>query len=157
MSKSIKLKNNTYIDSTGITHNRELLSNILNTLITELNKLKPVVLYSNDSGTNDTISLTDSIGNYQYIEVFYKTQYNNRIYSNKFYNANGKDTQIFYLEGCETTQSDKNHNSYIFWSYIKFRDSQIQRNDNRHGLTSLDTNYTENGDRVLVTRVLGYK
>lgn len=29
MAKSIKLKNNTYIDSTGITHNRDLLSNIL--------------------------------------------------------------------------------------------------------------------------------
>lgn len=29
MAKSIKLQNNTYIDSKGITHNRELLSNIL--------------------------------------------------------------------------------------------------------------------------------
>ena len=29
MAKSIKLKNNNYIDSTGITHERELLSNIL--------------------------------------------------------------------------------------------------------------------------------
>lgn len=30
MSKSIKLKNNNYWDSKGITHNRELLSSVLN-------------------------------------------------------------------------------------------------------------------------------
>lgn len=30
MSKSIKIKNNTYIDSTGIVHNKVLLSDILN-------------------------------------------------------------------------------------------------------------------------------
>lgn len=33
MSQSIKLNNNNYIDSTGITHNRELLSTILNNKI----------------------------------------------------------------------------------------------------------------------------
>lgn len=32
MSKSIKLKDNNYLDSTGITHNRNLLSTILNKL-----------------------------------------------------------------------------------------------------------------------------
>lgn len=32
MSKSIKLKDNTFIDSTGVTHNRDLLSTILNNI-----------------------------------------------------------------------------------------------------------------------------
>jgi hypothetical protein len=32
MAKSIKLKDNNYIDSTGIVHNRELLSNVLDNL-----------------------------------------------------------------------------------------------------------------------------
>lgn len=34
MSKSIKLNDNTYLDSSGVTHNRECLSNILNELTT---------------------------------------------------------------------------------------------------------------------------
>lgn len=32
MSKSIKLKDNTFIDSTGVTHDRDLLSTILNNI-----------------------------------------------------------------------------------------------------------------------------
>lgn len=39
MAKSIKLKNDTYIDSTGIMHNRSLLSTIINNLETTINNL----------------------------------------------------------------------------------------------------------------------
>lgn len=68
MSKSIKLKNNTYIDSTGIVHNRTLLSTLLDTLIPKVNKntsdiekLQDRVLIfdgSAGSGTNITINTT---------------------------------------------------------------------------------------------------
>lgn len=39
MSKSIKLKGNNYFDSSGVIHNREQLSNILNNSINRLNEL----------------------------------------------------------------------------------------------------------------------
>ena len=42
MSKSIKFRNNTYLDSKGITHNRSLLSDILGNL---LNGGSPVVYH----------------------------------------------------------------------------------------------------------------
>jgi len=40
MAKSIKLKNNNYIDSTGVSHNRTKLSDILNTNNTDISNLK---------------------------------------------------------------------------------------------------------------------
>lgn len=38
MAKSIKLKNENYIDSTGIVHNKEKLSNILDKTVSDLNE-----------------------------------------------------------------------------------------------------------------------
>ena len=53
MAQSIKLNNNNYIDSTGITHNRELLSNIIDTNVSLLNGLiNNKTIY--DSGSNNT-------------------------------------------------------------------------------------------------------
>ena len=40
MSKSIKLKNNTYIDSSGVSHNRENLNLLLDNIINKLNKME---------------------------------------------------------------------------------------------------------------------
>ena len=39
MAKSIKLKNNNYIDSTGVVHNRGLLSTLLNNITTNISNL----------------------------------------------------------------------------------------------------------------------
>ncbi len=47
MAKSIKLKNNTYLDSTSIVHNREKLSNILNMNITTSTIYKANFKYKN--------------------------------------------------------------------------------------------------------------
>ena len=64
MSKSIKLKDNTYIDTNGIAHNKIILNTILDKLI-------PTILYSNESGANTDITLTDNVKNYTYIEILY--------------------------------------------------------------------------------------
>lgn len=48
MSKSIKFKNNTYLDSTGITHNRKLLSDILypvGSIYMSVNSTSPATLF----------------------------------------------------------------------------------------------------------------
>ena len=66
MAQSIKLKNENYIDSSGITYNRELLSNVLT-------ELKLIILYSNDSGSAGNITLNNSISNYSNIEIIYGT------------------------------------------------------------------------------------
>lgn len=64
MSKSIKLKNDIYIDSSGVVHNQELLGNILE-------NMKAVTLYDNSDGTtNTTVELTEDISMYRYIEAW---------------------------------------------------------------------------------------
>lgn len=50
MAKSIKLKNNNYIDSTGIVHNRNKLNNILDNISTNINNI-----------SNDITSLSNNI------------------------------------------------------------------------------------------------
>lgn len=35
------------------------------------NKFEPVVLYNNDRGSRDTITLSKSVNNFEYIEIFY--------------------------------------------------------------------------------------
>ena len=58
MSKSIKLKNNTYLDSSGVTHNRDLLSTLLTTLTGQVGGLSSQVtdlnnrIYIQETGSN---------------------------------------------------------------------------------------------------------
>lgn len=46
MAKSIKLKNNNYIDSTGVVHNRGLLSTLLSNILDDITYLKNRCVYS---------------------------------------------------------------------------------------------------------------
>lgn len=60
MSKAIKFTNNTYLDSSSICHNKTKLSDILDKKIIELFK---------GSSNGSSISLNDSIENYDFILV----------------------------------------------------------------------------------------
>ena len=66
--KSIKLKNNTFIDSSGIVHNREQLDQILENILGK-------VLWTNTSPNNDFSSQQITLNNsdYDVIEWFYRT------------------------------------------------------------------------------------
>ena len=59
MAKSIKVENEIYLDSSGISHNRKRLSEILNS----------TVLYENSSGTNGNISCSENISNFKYLNI----------------------------------------------------------------------------------------
>ena len=61
MARSIKLKNENYIDSTGVVHNKKLLSEMLNGFI----------LYNNINGALSNITLKDNIDKYKCVEIFY--------------------------------------------------------------------------------------
>ena len=59
MSKSIKLKNNNYLDSKSVVHNKQLLSDIVD----KLNKLNNVGLNGTGTlGVADIIIITNVIG-----------------------------------------------------------------------------------------------
>lgn len=67
MPKSIKPKDNTYIDSTGIVHNRKTLSSILN-------RTKYTTLY-NGIKTPSLVTLSDNVQNYDFIIVKMTSNY----------------------------------------------------------------------------------
>lgn len=67
MSKSIKLKDNTYIDSSSITHNRQTLKSMLN-------RTKYIVLYDTIK-TPSLVTLRDNVQNYDFIIVKMTSNY----------------------------------------------------------------------------------
>lgn len=60
MAKSIKFKNDTYLDSTSIVHKKTKLSDLL----------EPVILFEGNRVTTP-ITLKDNINNYSYLEFYY--------------------------------------------------------------------------------------
>ena len=71
MSKSIKLKNNNYLDSNGIVHNHTLLSTLLYQL------LKSNILYENNDGLTagaegKSVILSESVTNFGAILIMHK-------------------------------------------------------------------------------------
>ena len=91
MAKSIKLKNNTYIDSTGVVHNRGLLSTLLTTLSNNVNALLGRT-YIQESGTNTN-------GNYIKLSNGILICYHTKSYNVNFSNAWGNvyETDSFDL------------------------------------------------------------
>lgn len=60
------------------------------------NVLVPTILYDNSSGNNGNITLSDSVANYDYIEIFYKN--NDDTYASvKVSNADGKNAMLLTL------------------------------------------------------------
>ena len=71
------------------------IKSVVNTNYNEIiDKITPVALYNNTSGSNGTIALSDSSANYEYIEIFYRS--NDNDYSSvKVYQPNGKNVSLF--------------------------------------------------------------
>jgi len=63
MSKSLKLKNNTFWDSSSIIHNGKKLSEILSSTI----------LYDSSVGTNENVVCSENISNFEYLEITTKS------------------------------------------------------------------------------------
>jgi len=97
MSESIKPKNNTYIDSTGVTHNRVLLSNLLPTY-----ELKPTTLFSGK--TTGNVTLNDNISNYKCIDIVYgkiNSKETRRLYMDSYNQFNLSTTNV-WDNGCQS-------------------------------------------------------
>ena len=96
MSKSIKFRNNTYLDSKGISHNRSLLSDILNNLI---NGGSPV-LYHPSQLSQMTSENRSTIIDTNKTHLFYSDWLDYASYDNKFSGVLG-----IYLKGVGTTSA----------------------------------------------------
>lgn len=97
MSKSIKLKNNTYLDSSGITHNRDLLSTLLTTLTGQVGGLSSQVtdlnnrIYIQETGSNSNGTYIRWSNGFQ---ICYKTMTYNGVNCNTVWGSLYESTKL---------------------------------------------------------------
>lgn len=94
----------TYLVSGAPTSNRTItLPNASGTL-----RLAPVNLYNNSTGTNGTVTLSQSAANFSWIEIFYR-DYDNHYNSVKVYAPNGKKAWLSggYIDSGHTNGNEK--------------------------------------------------
>ena len=72
-------------------------------------QLKPTTLYNNTTGTTGTVTLSDSVANYSYIEIMYRRNANLEVWNNHFYEStrlsapDGKMASLSVSYPAETT------------------------------------------------------
>lgn len=109
------------------------------------------VLYDNSTGTNETVTLSDSSTNYDYIDIFYRDN-DNTCSSVRVNNPNGKSADISTIERWGTTL------------YIKQKRITISGNTITNG-NATEANFTTapkigintTANNIYITKVIGYK
>lgn len=113
-----------------------------------------VQLYNNTSGSNGTITLSETSANYTYIDIFYRPNDGSNYTSfTRVYSPNGKNTCLRYEIKAGGTM------------YVKISEAQISGNKITLANTSayyfnIGNNNTINGtndNQIYITRVVGYK
>lgn len=141
----LKVNGDLYIaDTTG--------SNAIN-VKDELNKidnLKGTQIYYNSSGTNGNVNLSDSVANYDYIEVYFRNNDNFYSYS-RFYDINSKYICLMStaIDGSNQLRL-KTANYYVNGSSMTF-----QRGSD-YNITARAGDVGTNTKVVYVTKVIGY-
>ena len=150
MSKSLKLENDNYLDSQSVTHNRELLSVVLETIKNSISDMKETVLYDNEAGSNDNITLSDSASNYKYLEILYRNN-NNLFKSVKVYQPNGKNVNLDIVIGSANTMWIQSATRHI-------NDNTITKVSNRGMQCNIkQISSMEIIEYLYIVRVIGYK
>ena len=107
-----------------------------------------VVLYENENGTQNDITLSQSVVDFDCIEIIFKRA--SGYFSGRYRNANGKTVVA--------TSSFFDTNSFYVYSYqLAINEDKIEYK--KHGLCYVSNNVTSagNDDNVKIVQVLGYK
>lgn len=111
-----------------------------------LDKLTPVVLFDGDE--NGTITLSDSVNNYEYIEIFFRQNQYTAIYNSvKIYHPWDVQADLTAIQAA-------NGGSGIASAYVVINDTTIRKADYNIYWTNGGNTHT---DAIYITRVLGYK
>ena len=114
----------------------------------KIQALKRVTLYENASGTNTTLTLNDSVANYEDIEIFYKS--NDNAYSSvKVNNANNKNIVLVNM-----TPNTTNNVLYVKATIVKAQNDSITVVD---GLEGYGSGGITAGNKNYIVKVVGYK
>ena len=118
-------------------------------------ELKGTVLYNDVSGTNTSVPLSDNASNYNYLEIYYRSNDgNNNVSSIKVYSPNGK---ILFLRYEIIVSSQV----YVKISKATISSNSISISDGIQYYFTIANNQQINGQtnqpNIYVTRVVGYK
>lgn len=107
------------------------------------------VLYNNASGTAGTVTLSDSVENYTYIEIFYRSSGDNACGSVKVFNPNGKLVHlgaIHYIADYD----------YAKFALVNVSGSMITFNQNYQITLKNNGSVYSAENAIFITRVVGY-
>lgn len=107
-----------------------------------------VVLYENESGTQNDITLSQSVADFDCIEIIFKRD--SGYFSGRYRNANGKTVVA-------TSSFFDTNGFYMYSSQLAINEDKIEYK--KHGLCYVSNNATSagNDDNVKIVQVLGYK
>lgn len=115
-----------------------------------------VTLYDNSSGTTGTITLSESVANFSYLEIYIMTSHNNDCFTFKVASPNGKTTVLNWQE-IFTTSNASASNWYVMGRRIQINGTSITTYNNQYGLINISGDYLETGNRGNIVRVIGYR
>lgn len=132
------------------TNKYKILDNYLYEIIT---LIKPTILYENSIGTSNNLTLTDSIDNYKYIEIYTKQEnYTNGYKCQKVYDPKGKKVMINYARYESTSPA----RLQTFGMSVTFSGASGTVGD-KFGFITGGQTYGTTGDSIKIVKVLGYK
>ena len=107
-----------------------------------------VVLYENKEGTQNDITLSQSVVDFDCIEIIFKRA--SGYFSGRYRNANGKTVVA-------TSSFFDTNSFYVYSSQLAINEDKIEYK--KHGLCYVSNNVTSagNDDNVKIVQVLGYK
>ena len=107
-----------------------------------------VVLYENENGTQNDITLSQSVADFDCIEIIFKRD--TGYFSGRYRNANGKTVVA-------TSSFFDTNSFYMYSSQLAINEDKIEYK--KHGLCYVSNNATSagNDDNVKIVQVLGYK
>ena len=123
----------------------------LNNIENGISNTYPVILYDNDEGSSSTITLSDNVSNYNFIEIYYFKD-SNQIVSSKIYNPNGKAATLgsvtFYAKSI-----------FLRAAIVDINETTItwRTSDSGWGTVSTGGNTVSSEKVFKICQVIGYK
>ena len=123
----------------------------LNNIENGISNTYPVILYDNDEGSISTITLSDNVSNYNFIEIYYFKD-SNQIISSKIYNPNGKAATL----GSVTFYANS---IFLRSAIVDINETTItwRTSDSGWGTVSTSGNTISSEQVFKICQIIGYK
>lgn len=152
MSKSIKLKNNYFIDSKGIDYKHTDLETVIDNL---MNKIRGTILF--DGNATGNLTLNDDVSNYDYIEIYFYGVNNSNCNYVKVYNAENKNINLCCFSKRNLDASQVDYIAQI--KVVKITGKNLSIGNNYTSMYGWNNAYprVSQSNEVNITRIVGFK